>query len=69
MLIFFNYKEHNPTNGFLDSLASNSFIPLTLQPIRISSYSDTLIDNKCWNIIDPHIISGILTDTISHHLP
>ena len=23
-----NYNEHNQTNGFLDPLASNSFIPL-----------------------------------------
>ena len=27
-----NYNEHNQRNEFLDSLASNSFIPLTLQP-------------------------------------
>ena len=27
-----NYNYHNPTNEFLDSLASNSFIPLILQP-------------------------------------
>ena len=26
-----NYNEHNQTNEFLDSLASNSFIPLILQ--------------------------------------
>ena len=32
-----NYNEHNPTNEFLDSLASNSFIPLILQPTRITS--------------------------------
>ena len=29
-----NYNEHNPTNKFLDSLVSNSFIPLILQPTR-----------------------------------
>ena len=29
-----NYNEHNQTNEFLDSLASNSFIPLILQPIE-----------------------------------
>ena len=31
-----NYNEHNPTNKFLDSLVSNSFIPLILQPTRIT---------------------------------
>ena len=40
-----NYNEHNQTNEFLDSLASNSFIPLILQPTRITSHSNTLIDN------------------------
>ena len=29
-----NYNEHNQTNEFLDSLASNSFIPLILQLTR-----------------------------------
>ena len=40
-----NYNEHNQTNEFLDSLASNSFIPLILQPTGITSHSNTLIDN------------------------
>ena len=64
-----NYNKHNPTNEFLDSLASNSFIPLILQPTRITSHSNTLIDNIFSNIIDPDIISGNLTTTISDHLP
>ena len=33
-----NYNEHNQTNAFLDSLASNSFIPVILQPTRITSH-------------------------------
>ena len=64
-----NYNEHNQTNEFLDSLASNSFIPLILQPTRITSHSNTLIDNIFSNVIDPDIISGNLTTTISDHLP
>ena len=52
-------NEHNQTNEFLDSLASNSFIPLILQPTRITSHSTTLIDNIFSNVIDPDIISGI----------
>ena len=58
-----NYDE------FLDSLASNSSIPLILQPIRITSHSTILIDNIFSNVIDPGIISGNLTATISDHLP
>ena len=64
-----NYNEHNETNEFLDSLASNSFIPLILQPTRITSHSNTLIDNIFSNVIDPDIISSNLTATISDHLP
>ena len=64
-----NYNEHNQTNEFLDSLTSNSFIPLILQPIVITSHSNTLIDNIfSTNVIDPDI-SGNLTATISDHLP
>ena len=48
---------------------SNSLIPLILQPIRITSHSNTLIDNIFSNVIDPDIISGNLTVTISDHLP
>ena len=40
-----NNNEHNQTNEFLDPLASDSFIPLILQPARITSHSNTLIDN------------------------
>ena len=64
-----NYIEHNLTDEFLDSLASNSFIPLILQPSRTTSHSNTLIDNIFSNIVDPDIISGNLTATISDHLP
>ena len=64
-----NYNEHNQTNEFLDSLASNSFIPLILQPTRITSHSNTLTDNIFSNVIDPDIISGNLTTTIDGHLP
>ena len=65
----FNYNEHNQTNEFLDSLASISFIPLILQPTRITSHSNTLIGNIFSNVIDPDIISGNLTAIISDHLP
>ena len=40
-----NYNEHQPTNEFLDSLASNSIIPYILQLTRLTSHSKTLTDN------------------------
>ena len=64
-----NYNDHQPTNDFLDSLASNSFIPYILHPTRITSHSKTLIDNIFSNFISPEIISGNITGTISDHLP
>ena len=64
-----NYNEHKQTNEFLDSLASKSFISLILQPTRITSHSNTFIDNIFSNVIDPDIISVNLTATISDHLP
>ena len=63
-----NYNEHNQTNEFLDSLAADTFIPLILQPTRITSHSNTLIDNIFSNVIEPDIISGNLTATFSGRL-
>ena len=61
-----NYNENNQTNEVLDS---NSYIPLILPPTRITSHSNTLTDNIFSNVLDPDIISGNLTATISDHLP
>ena len=48
-----NYNGHQPRNDFLDSLASNSFIPYVLHPTRITSHSKTLSDNIFFNLISP----------------
>ena len=64
-----NYNDHQPTNDFLDSLTSNSFIPYILYPPRITSHSKTIIDNIFFNFISHEIISGNITATISDHLP
>ena len=64
-----NYNEHNQTNEFLDSLASNSLIPLILQPTRITSHSNTLTDNVLSKVIDPDTILGNLISIFSDHLP
>ena len=63
-----NYNDHQPTNDFLDSLASNCFIPYILHPTRITSHSKTLIDNIFSNFFSPELISGNKTATISDHL-
>ena len=63
-----NYNEHNKTSEFFNSLAFNLFIPLILQPTRITSYSNTLIDSIYSNVIDSDIIFNNLTAIISDHL-
>ena len=63
------YNKHNQTNELLDSLGSNSLIPLILQPTKITSHFNTLTDNIFSNVIDPDIIYDNLTTTISDHLP
>ena len=64
-----NYNGNNQANEVLDPLATNSFLPLILQPKRITSDSDILLNNIFSNFIDPDIISGNSTATISVHLP
>ena len=46
-----NYNEHKQKKEYFDSFTSNSFITLTLQPTRITSHSNALVDNnifKCY---------------------
>ena len=64
-----HYNEHKPTNEFLDSLASNSYLPYIIRPSWHTSHSRTLIDNILSNVISKDIISGNITATISNHLP
>ena len=62
------HNDHQPTNDFLDSLGSNSFIPYILHPNRITSHAKTLIGNIFSNFISHETISGNITATISDHL-
>ena len=62
-----NYNNLKPTNEFLDSLASNSFVSYILQPTRLTYHSKTLIENIFSNIISAEAISDNLTSTVSDH--
>ena len=62
-----NYDIHPPSNEFLDSLSSHSFLPHILQPSKVTANSKTLIDNIFSNMTVPNIISGSLTASISDH--
>ena len=63
-----NYNDHQPTNDFLDSLASEFFIPYILHPTRIASYSKAIIDNIFSNYISHEIISGNITAGLSMNI-
>ena len=64
-----SYYEHQPTNEFLDSLASNSIIPYILQPTRLTSHPKTLTDNIFSNVLSCEAISKNVTATVSDYLP
>ena len=73
LLSYFNndlmhYHEHKPTNEFIDSLTSNSYLPNIIQPSRRTGHSRTLIDNIFSNVISKDIIFGDIITTISDHL-
>ena len=64
-----NADSHTPTNEFIDLMYSNGLYPLISKPTRITSHTDTLIDNIFTNDLDHSKFSGLLWSDISDHLP
>ena len=62
-------QTHAPTGAFIDCMLMHHFVPLILQPTRITVSSATLIDNIFTNSHDGILESAILTADISDHLP
>ena len=62
-------NEDKPTNEFLDSLASISYLPYIIQSNRHTYRFRSIIDNILSNWILKDIISGNITATIADHLP
>ena len=54
---------------FFDLMSNNMLLPAISLPTRISSGTETLIDNIFTNIINSDAVSGNLTIGISDHLP
>ena len=54
---------------FIDAMYSIGLYPLIDKPSRITQYSATLIDNIFTNELTNQIISGLLINDISDHLP
>ena len=64
-----HYNEHEPANEFLDSFASNFYLPYIIQLSRYKTHSRTLTDNVSSNAISTEIISDNSAATISDLLP
>ena len=63
------YDKHAGTNDFIDSLSSYMYLPYILLPTRVTSHSQTIIDNIFSNYVSKEAVSGNLTSAISDHLP
>ena len=61
------YDHHPGVSQFYDNVSAHGFRPLILQPSRISSTSDTLIDNIFTNDLSCFSKGGNITTSISDH--
>ena len=64
-----NPNKHRMTDEFINTLYSLSLYPKITRPSRITSHCATLIDNIFTNVLDNNIISGLLINDITDHLP
>ena len=63
-----NYNSDNDTSSFIDTMYSSSFYPTINSSTRITTTSDTLIDNIVYNDITKIIFFGSAASSISDHL-
>lgn len=64
-----NPNKHKSTEEFIELMYSMSLFPTITKPTRITSHCASLIDNIFTNNIKSKLISGILMNDISDHLP
>ena len=64
-----NTSSHRETSDFFDIMTTNYLLPSIIIPTKINRAKNTLIDNVFTNQINPDMISGNLSTTISDHLP
>ena len=64
-----NFETHGPTNDYINSLISKSFLPLITMPTRIKHQSATLLDHIWSNKICNKYKTGILINSVSDHFP
>ena len=64
-----NTNEHRKSRDFLNTMYCLSLFPTILKPTRITTNSATLIDNIFINVIESEVVSGMLLNDITDHLP
>ena len=52
------YDKHAGTNEFIDSLSSYMYLPYILHRTRVTSHSQTIIDNIFSNYVSKEAVSG-----------
>lgn len=63
------FESNNVVKNFVSLLSRLGFYSLITKPSRISRSSASLIDNIFTNILDRNMISGIVINDISDHMP
>ena len=61
------YDTNKDSTAFLDLMYTNFLLPYVTTPTRVTSHSETLIDNIFSNKIEDDLISGNIITTISDH--
>lgn len=64
-----NPNKHKVTDKFINTMYSMTLCPKMTRPSRITSHCATLIDNIFTNEIENKVVSGLLINYISDHLP
>ena len=64
-----NSENHTLTSDFINTMFSNHFQPLILQPTRVTDSTATLIDNIFSNDLSCRVTSGNVLIQISDHFP
>ena len=61
-------NSESDNSQFYNTMCSYFFMPLVLQPTRVTDKSKTLIDNISFNSFEFTTLSGNITHSISDHL-
>lgn len=64
-----NPNKHRMTDEFINTMYGLSLYPLITKPSRITAHCATLIDNIFTNYMENSLVSGLLLNDISDHLP